>query len=70
MTTLSLLFFCDPNRLLLDRRKVCRRHAPRWLVTWGVVLAVIGYSPEAITPGTGLLLARDTGFTSASSKAF
>ena len=53
--------FRDPNRLLLDRRKVCWRHAPRWVVTWGVVLAVIGYSPEATTPGTGLLLARDTG---------
>ena len=53
--------FRDPNRLLLDRRKICRRHAPRWLVTWGVVLAVIGHSIEATTPGMGLLLARDTG---------
>ena len=59
MTALSSVILI--NRLLLDRRKVYRRHAPRWLVTWGVVLAVIGYSPEATTPGTGLLLARDTG---------
>ncbi len=35
------------------------------MATWGVVLAVIGYSPEATTPGTGLLLARDTGGLSA-----
>ena len=27
----------------------------------GCFLAVIGYSPEATTPGTGLHLARDTG---------
>ena len=31
------------------------------LVTWGAVLAVIGHSPKATTPGMGLLLDRDTG---------
>ena len=37
------------------------------MVTWGVVLAVIGHFPYPTTPGTGLLLARDTGPTRANS---